>query len=69
MSTIWGIVKDGLVVPQAPLPEGATVEIRVCDAAVPADLQAELDAWQRSSAEALDLVERLAKEGATDETR
>jgi hypothetical protein len=62
--SIRGIVKDGLVVPNSPLPEGAQVEIRLCDSCpeVPKELQEELEAWQRAGAEALELVERLAQE-------
>jgi hypothetical protein len=65
-AVIRGIVKDGVVVPASPLPEGAPVEIRLVEAApeVPPELRAELDAWQLAGAEALELVERLAREGA-----
>jgi hypothetical protein len=31
-TTVWGVVKGGSVVPSSPLPEGAQVEIRVCEA-------------------------------------
>lgn len=70
MATVWGIVKDGLVVPSSPLPEGTRVELRVC--AVPevsAELQAEFEGWDRASAKALDTVERLAREMGGDATR
>ena len=33
--TITGVVRNGVVVPKAPLPEGAQVEIRLSDAAPP----------------------------------
>jgi hypothetical protein len=71
VTPIRGIVKNGLIVPDAPLPEGVQVEIRLCDTTpeVPPDLQEELEAWQRASANALDLVERLAQEDAGHETR
>jgi hypothetical protein len=72
MSTIVsGIVKDGLIIPSTPLPEGARVEILVTEAGleIPGDLQAEFEAWDRSSAEALALVERLAAEEEPDEAR
>jgi hypothetical protein len=62
---VHGVVKDGVVVPSSPLPEGAKVEIRlqeVCPA-VPPDLQAEFDAWDSASAQALELVEEMANEG------
>lgn len=66
--TMTGVVKNGIVVPNGPLPEGAQVEIHVSDAPdVPPELQEELLAWQRASANALDLVERLARESAADE--
>jgi hypothetical protein len=67
--TVAGFVKNGVVVPNVPLPEGAFVEVRVVSGAVevPPELQAELDAWQRAGAKALELVERLAREGEADE--
>lgn len=62
-TTVWGIVKKGLVVPSSPLPEGAQVEIRLCPPPeVLPELQAEFEAWQRASADSLELVERLAQE-------
>jgi hypothetical protein len=50
------------IIPSTPLPEGSRVEILVTEARleIPADLQAEFEAWDRSSADALALVERLA---------
>ena len=68
---VTGLVKDGLVVPSSPLPEGAQVEIRVCQTLpeVPPELQAEFDAWDRASGEALELVERLAQEMEPDEKK
>ena len=59
---IWGIVREGRIVPQTPLPEGLEVQISVPEETVlvPPELQAELDAWSLGSAEALELVERLA---------
>jgi hypothetical protein len=66
---VAGFVKSGVVVPNAPLPEGAFVEVHVISGPidVPPELQAELDAWQRASAESLELVERLAREGEADD--
>jgi hypothetical protein len=66
---VAGFVKNGVVVPNAPLPEGAFVEIRVLHGPieVPPELQAELDAWHQAGGEALELVERLAREGEADE--
>ena len=62
---------NGVVVPNAPLPEGAFVEVQVLrePMEMPPELQEELDAWDRASAEALELVERLAREGEVDATR
>jgi len=61
---VSGVVRGGVVVPDSPLPEGAQVEILIRNSIndVPPDLQAELDAWDRASANALELVERLAQE-------
>jgi hypothetical protein len=66
---VAGFVKNGVVVPNTPLPEGAFVEVRVIQGPidVPPDLQAELNAWHQASAEALELVERLAREDEADE--
>ena len=60
-SAISGVVRGGVVVPDSPLPEGTQVEILVRNSRndVPPDLQAELDGWDRASANALELVERL----------
>lgn len=63
--TVSGIVKNGVVVPSSPLPEGALVEIHQNDRApgVPEELRTELVAWQHAGSDALALVERLAAEG------
>jgi hypothetical protein len=62
--SIWGVVKEGHVVPDAPLPEGARVEILLPDgpSGVPPELRAELEAWDGASAKSLELVEELARE-------
>lgn len=65
--TVWGLVKEGVVVPDVPLPEGQRVEIVLEGDAVPPELREEWEAWDRASVNALDLVERLAKESAKDE--
>lgn len=68
--SVSGIVRNGVVTPNSPLPEGARVEIRVCEEIeVPAELQEEFDAWDRASAESLALVDRLAEEMERDEKR
>jgi hypothetical protein len=66
---IRGIVKEGKIIPQTPLPEGLEVEIALPEQTflVPPDLQAEFDAWSLGSAEALELVERLVAKEFTDE--
>ena len=60
--TVAGFVKNGVVVPNAPLPEGAFVEVHVIHEpiAVPPELQAEFDAWERAGAGTIEMVERLA---------
>jgi hypothetical protein len=69
--TIAGVVKDGLVVPASPLPEGAAVEIRLCPGKLQftPEEQAEFDAWNRASDRALELVDRLAQDSDHHETR
>lgn len=51
---IPGIVKDGVVVPQANsrLPVGADVDIVVRESAITPELEAELAAWQAAGDEA-----------------
>ena len=68
---IAGFVKNGVVVPNAPLPEGAFVEVHVIHGPIEVEpeLQAEFDAWHQASANALELVERLAQESETDEEK
>lgn len=68
---VAGFVKNGVVVPNAPLPEGAFVEVHVIRGPieVPPELREELDAWDRASAESLEMVERLAREGQDDAKR
>jgi hypothetical protein len=70
-TTVWGIVKEGRVVPSSPLPEGARVEIRLAESPVdiPEELQTEFEGWDHASANALELVERLAQEGEADAAR
>jgi len=70
-TTVGGVVQEGRVVPDSPLPEGARVEIILPETqpSVSPELQTEFDAWDRASAEVLDLVERLARAGEPDDTR
>ena len=67
--TVWGIVREGVVIPDTPLPEGKRVGIVLVDApgTLPPELTEELQAWERASANALELVERLAREQAPHE--
>ena len=66
---VRGIVKEGKVIPEQPLPEGVAVHITLIEeaAALPADLQEELAAWVAGSTKALEMVERLAEEGPQHE--
>jgi hypothetical protein len=68
---IAGFVKSGVVVPNAPLPEGAFVEVHVIRGPieVPVELQEEFDVWDRASADALHHVEQLAREGEENAKR
>ena len=72
MSTIvFGVVRGGRIITDSSLPEGTRVEVRPCDPKLewsPAE-QAEFAAWDAASADALDLVERLAREESPDEAR
>jgi hypothetical protein len=66
---VAGVVKNGVVVPNVPLPEGAFVKVHVISGPieVPPELQAELDAWQLASTQALEMVERQARAGEADD--
>ena len=69
--TVAGVVKNGVVVPNAPLPEGAFVEIHVIRGLteVPPELQEEFDAWERAGAGTIEMVERLAEEMEANEKK
>ena len=72
MSTIvFGVVRSGRIVTEPALPEGTWVEVRPCDPKTEwtAAERAEFAAWEAASADALDLVEQLAREDSSDETR
>jgi hypothetical protein len=70
-STIMGVVTNGVIVPNSPLPEGARVEIRLRPARpeVTPDLQEEFDGWERAGAGTIEMVERLAEEMEANEKR
>jgi len=62
------VVREGKIVPHAPLSEGLQVQITVPeDIVIAEELQADLNAWSRRNAEALDMVEQLAEEMARHE--
>ncbi|GEM_PF-2976903 len=64
-NTTTGVVTNGVVVPNSPLPEGACVEIHLqppVRLAVPPELQVEFDDWERTGAGTVEMVERLAEE-------
>ena len=65
-----GRVKNGVVIPNVLLPEGANVELFVHEspAEITPELQEELDAWERAGAGTVEMVERLAEEMDADET-
>ena len=66
-----GTVRNGVVIPKVPLPEGACVEMRVHETPVEItpELQEEFDAWDRASAGSIELIERLAEEAGGDDKR
>jgi uncharacterized protein (DUF433 family) len=61
--TIWGVVRDGKIIPQTPLPDGLQVQIMVPeDVIIPEGLDAELAAWSQGNAEALATIESLSRD-------
>ena len=68
---VAGFVKNGVIVPNAPLPEGAFVEVHVINGPieVPPELQEEFDAWERAGTGTIEMVERLAEEMEADDKR
>ena len=60
---IPGIVKNGVVVPQAnsELPDGARVNIVLQPAEMPRELREELEAWQRAGGQAWQMIEKWEK--------
>lgn len=72
MGTITlGVVKNGVIVPNIPLPERAwcRIEVQGVPLEVPPELQEELDAWRQAAAHSFELVERLAQEMEVDEKK
>jgi hypothetical protein len=56
---VQGTVSEGCVVPDAPLPEGVRVEVRIVGTPLELsfELRAELEAWGRASDRALVLTD------------
>lgn len=71
LEVIAGVVKDGLIVPASPLPEGASVRIVIGESSEDEEraLQAELEAWRMAAANSLDVVEQMLEESEADEKR
>jgi hypothetical protein len=63
-TVIPGVVKNGLVIPRgnAPLPEGAAVEIVILPTEVASEWQAEFTAWERASDEAWAQIDQWERE-------
>ena len=61
---IPGIVKNGVVVPQANsvLPDGAHVNIVLQPAEMPQELKEELEAWQRAGDHAWQMIDKWESE-------
>jgi hypothetical protein len=63
---VWGLVKNGVVLLQEPLPEGVLVRVQVVTHIDPVEFtpeeQAEFDAWERASDEALVNLDRQLRE-------
>ena len=66
-----GQVKNGVIVPNIPLPERAwcRIEVQCVPLEVPLELQEEFDAWDRASAKAMDMVDRLLEVDSGDAKR
>lgn len=62
--TITGVVKNGVIVPQAgsALPEGIEVTIVIPDHALTPELNAELRAWQEAGAQSWMLIDKWEEE-------
>lgn len=68
---IGGIVRNGVVVPDSPLPEGVRVDVTIStrEVVIPPELQAEFDAWDRASDRALVEFEKSLEEQDRHEAR
>jgi hypothetical protein len=65
---VQGIVREGRIVPDAPLPEGTCVEVRVIGplSELPPELREDFEAWGRASDRALELVDGPVLEGVAE---
>jgi hypothetical protein len=65
VSSLWGVVKNGVVVPHGPLPEGTLVRIEI-PTGEPLEFtpeeREEFEAWQAAGARAFEHVLRLERE-------
>jgi uncharacterized protein (DUF433 family) len=69
-NTIWGVVQDGKIIPQTPLPDGLQVRITVPEeVAIPGEFRAELDARSLGNAEVLAMVESVSRDAGTASSR
>jgi len=61
VAVMRGIVRDGKIIPDHPLPEGEMVEISLLtgSAATAKEMQQEFDSWAQGSNDALAAVETL----------
>ena len=64
LTTIPGIVRNGVVVPQSDtkLPDGTHVGIVIQSSAVPPELRSEIAAWDKASDEAWAMIDQLESE-------
>ena len=61
--TTCGVVQNGKIIPQTPLPDGLQVHFTVPEGIlIPDELQDEFDAWSLGNAKAFVMVEQLAEE-------
>ena len=66
-----GQVKNGVIVPNMPLPERAwcRIEVQCVLPEMPPELQEEFDAWDRASAQAMETVDRCLAEEMEDDQK
>ena len=71
MAAVRGVVKNGKVELESPLPEGTQIECQTVDPVygMPLEFWDDLRGWQIASANALEMVEQLAQEMENNETR